>query len=172
MPPQTGYIFIVTVVFWIYAIARRYQMRKKFGMPRKHTPSAHTLLLPCMRCLHGAHDEFVPTWLRLADGTWKIVAHDVYAWMCCTLCALCQEARTLSYNNVIDGRWLGPAVSLNGLDLASEMEKAQALQAEAAMSAEGSSARIAGLGGGGSQYGLAAAGDPADDGLLPTDDDE
>ena len=57
------------------------------------------------------------------------MAHDFYAWVCCTLCALCQEARTLSYNNVIDGRWLGPQASLNGLDLASDMEKALAYQA-------------------------------------------
>ena len=63
-------------------------------------------------------------------GTWKIVASDLYAWVCCTLCAVCQEARTLSYNNVVDGRWLGPQVTLKGLDIASELERAQAAAAE------------------------------------------
>jgi hypothetical protein len=63
-------------------------------------------------------------------GTWKIVASDLYAWVCCTLCAVCQEARTLSYNNVMDGRWLGPQVTLKGLDIASELERAQAAAAE------------------------------------------
>lgn len=63
-------------------------------------------------------------------GTWKIVASDLYAWVCCTLCAVCQEARTLSYNNVVDGRWLGPQVTLKGLDIASELERAQAAAAD------------------------------------------
>ena len=83
----------------------------------------------CARVDGLVRSRVVLTRARLADGTWKIVAHDFYAWVCCTLCALCQEARTLSYNNVIDGRWLGPQASLNGLDLASDMEKAMAYQA-------------------------------------------
>ncbi len=113
-----------------------------------------------------------------AGGTWKIIAEDAYAWVCCTLCALCQEARTLKYNNVVDGRWLGPAVSLNGMDLASAMEKAQAAQASAAEAANAgtaSSARLAALsaaagprGGGG----VEAAGDAAEGGMLSNDSDD
>ena len=164
---QTGYIFIVTLAFMAYAIMRRYQMRKKFGFPRA-----------CPRRAWESCRALTPR--ARADGHWKIWASDVYAWVCCTLCALCQEARTLSYNNVIDGRWLGPAVSLNGLDLASDMERAQATAAEAA-AAEGavnnaSSARLAALGaaayGSGSQYGVAAAGEPAGDGMLSGDSDD
>jgi hypothetical protein len=146
--PQTGWIFFVTLAFMAYAIARRTQMRKRFGMPH---------------------------------GTWRIVAHDTYAWVCCTLCALCQEARTLSYNNVIDGRWLGPAVSLNGLDLASDMEKAQANAAEAAAEAAGiagaaSSARMAAaLSGGssiGASYGVMPSGAVAQGGMLADSDSD
>ncbi len=33
---------------------------------------------------------------------------DVTAWLCCPACALCQETRTLSHNNVTAGFWLGP----------------------------------------------------------------
>jgi hypothetical protein len=29
----TGWVFFVTVSFFIYAVYRRHQMRKKFGMP-------------------------------------------------------------------------------------------------------------------------------------------
>ncbi len=107
------------------------------------------------------------------------MVHDLYAWVCCTLCALCQEARTLSYNNVIDGRWLGPAVSLQGLDLASDMEKALTAQAEAAeaAAAEASSTGIARLAamqgayGGGRDYGVAPAGEVSG-GMLGTDDED
>jgi hypothetical protein len=91
------------------------------------------------------------------------VAHDFYAWVCCTLCALCQEARTLSYNNVIDGRWLGPQASLNGLDLASDMEKALAYQAAkneiANKASHASNLRLAAmLGASGADYGEEAVG--------------
>ena len=120
-----------------------------------------------------------PLTARHADGTWKILAHDAYAWVCCTLCALCQEARTLSYNNVIDGRWLGPAVSLNGLDLASDMEKAQAM---AAANAEAAASMLPSKSGSsftlfsnssshGANYGVAAAGEVEPGGLLGDDSD-
>jgi len=68
--------------------------------------------------------------MRLKFGlpalTWRTAASDVAAWLCCTLCVVCQEARTLSYNNVDGGRWHGPQVTLRGRDIAIEFEKAQA----------------------------------------------
>jgi len=33
---------------------------------------------------------------------------DLFSWLCCTACALCQESRTLSHNNVDEGEWVGP----------------------------------------------------------------
>ena len=36
-------------------------------------------------------------------------ACDYAAWLCCPMCALCQETRTLAHNRVEDGIWLGPA---------------------------------------------------------------
>ncbi|KAK9841707.1 hypothetical protein WJX74_010546 [Apatococcus lobatus] len=32
---------------------------------------------------------------------------DLWSWLCCPLCALCQETRTLRANNVRDGQWGG-----------------------------------------------------------------
>ena len=32
---------------------------------------------------------------------------DLWTWLCCPLCALCQETRTLRANNVRDGEWGG-----------------------------------------------------------------
>ena len=109
------------------------------------------------------------------------MAHDLYAWVCCTLCALCQEARTLSYNNVIDGRWLGPQASLNGLDLASDMEKALAYQAAknelANKASHASNLRLAVMLGtsGGADYGEeagGAAGGEENEGLVVVNTEE
>ena len=107
------------------------------------------------------------------------MAHDLYAWVCCTLCALCQEARTLSYNNVIDGRWLGPQASLNGLDLASDMEKAMAYQAAkaeiASHASHASNLRLAAMLGAGADYGEEPAGEVGAeeyDGLVAVNTDE
>lgn len=98
----TGYVFIVTLFFMAYCTYRRWQMRVAFGFP---------------------------TGSSWSDSTrWKLLATDTYAWVCCSFCALCQEARTLSYNNVIAGRWLGPQVSGAALDLAGDMESAFARQ--------------------------------------------
>ena len=33
---------------------------------------------------------------------------DFFAWSCCLPCAVCQETRTLTKNNVEDGVWYGP----------------------------------------------------------------
>jgi len=137
----------------------------------------------CVSVLACSHAHPYSRFARCADGTWKIVAHDLYAWVCCTLCAVCQEARTLSYNNVIDGRWLGPQASLNGLDLASDMEKAQAYQAAkaeiASHASHASSLRLAAMLGGeqgaGADYGEEPAGEAGceeNDGLIHVNTEE
>jgi Cys-rich protein (TIGR01571 family) len=37
---------------------------------------------------------------------------DLFAWLCCAPCSMCQEARTLAVNNVELGQWNGPTPGL------------------------------------------------------------
>lgn len=104
----------------------------------------------CVFMLYAAYRRYqMRRKFGFPSGHWKIAALDVYAWCCCTLCALCQESRTLAYNNVIGGRWLGPEITLagDGLDLASDMSKALAAQqAEQRGAAAAEEARSASMG--------------------------
>ncbi len=109
------------------------------------------------------------------SGTWRIMAEDLYAWVCCTFCAVCQEARTLAYNNVVDGRWLGPQVTLKGLDIAGELERAQAAAAEGGRLRSAHSYTLyAGYGGanaGGGDDAAAPAGEVDEEMYKPADSD-
>ena len=42
------------------------------------------------------------------------VLSDCCQWCWCSSCALCQETRTLWYNNVNEGVWLGPSITGRG----------------------------------------------------------
>ena len=79
---------------------------------------------------------------------------------------------------MIDGRWLGPQASLNGLDLASDMEKALAYQAAknelANKASHASNLRLAAMRGG-ADYGeepAGEAGDAENEGLVAVNTDE
>ena len=118
------------------------------------------------------------------NHSWKTAAWDVYAWVCCTLCVVCQEARTLRYNNVEDGAWHGPEITLRGRDIAAEIERAQAAAAVggrldrrlARNAGEGTYTLYAGFGGGLlhglQQHSEEAAGETVASGMVRQEDDD
>jgi len=93
-----------------------------------------TLFLFFLTCLFVLYSSVRRYQLRLKFGfpnaSWRAPAHDLFAWACCTLCVVCQEARTMRYNNVEDGIWHGPQITLRGQDIAGEIAAAQAAAVE------------------------------------------
>lgn len=75
----------------------------------------HVFLLvwSCMMVLYGAarrteiRERFHIKGSRLGD---------ICTWFWCSMCAICQEARTLQVNNVVEGVWHGPTIAADMTD--------------------------------------------------------
>jgi hypothetical protein len=77
------------------------------------------------------------TQIREALGISGSFRRDLWAWACCAPCALCQETRTLWYNNVTGGQWLGPLSQEQPASSANQSEQCPEKPAKVADDAPG-----------------------------------
>lgn len=88
----------------------------KLGSPRCMRLMQTCALLNIATLVYGAallvYGAMLRTSMRERFGIQGSRCGDLFAWLCCAPCSMCQEARTLAVNNVEHGQWHGATPGL------------------------------------------------------------
>ena len=101
-----------------FARSSTYQVTSQFLMTAlRQLLSMHHFTMAASACSASRYIDIAHSSLHTRLNDWYLVkagtrCGDIWTYICCCLCALCQETRTLMQNNVVAETWHGTALAM------------------------------------------------------------